>query len=80
MSPCIASPLRSDPYGPITLSYGHKDLKAKGELYQLGAHLEALFMDALSTVSYLGIFFCILTSGFDINFRCACKKGCFSGY
>ena len=51
---------------PMTLSLGHKDLEAKGQLYQVGACFEALFMGVLTAVSNLGcIFFRILTSGLE---------------
>ena len=42
---------------PMALSYGHKDLEPKGQLYQVGAHFEALFMGVLTAVSNLGCIF-----------------------
>ena len=51
----------------------HKDLEAKGQLYQLRARFEALFMGVLTAVSNLGrIFFRILTSGIE---QCAWERG-----
>ena len=45
----------------MALSWGHKDMEAKGQLYQVGARFEALFMGILTAASNLGcIFFRIL--------------------
>ena len=50
----------------MVLSKGHKDLEVKGQLYQVGAHFEALFMSVLTAASNLGcIFFRILTYGLE---------------
>ena len=50
----------------MTLGKGHKDLKAKGQLYHVGAHFEGLFMGVLKAVSDLGcIFFVIPSSVFE---------------
>ena len=50
-------------------------MEAKGQLYQVGAHFEALLMGILTAASNLGcIFFRILTYGLE---QCACSS---SGY
>ena len=55
----------SDPI-PMAPSQGHKDLEAKGQIYEVGAHLEALFMSVLMAASNSGcIFFRFLTSGLE---------------
>ena len=60
---------------PMTQDWGHKDLEAKGQLYQVGTHFEALFTGVLTAASTLPcIFFCILTSGLE-----QCEGGCFVG-
>ena len=50
----------------ISLGQGHKDAKAEGQLYHVGAGFEAVFMGLLMAASDVSCnFFCILTSGFE---------------
>ena len=50
----------------MTLGLGHKDLEAKGQLYQVGVRFEDLFKGVLTAASDFSCnFFRILTFGFE---------------
>ena len=50
----------------LNLQWPHMDLEAKGQLYQVGARFETLFMGVLTATSNLGCnFFRFLTSGLE---------------
>ena len=61
----------------MTLSWGHEDLEAKGQLYHLGAHFEALFVGIFRAASDIScIFIRNITTGLEqgvtetLSFKC----------